>query len=185
MKAFKLLPLALLMLFVTSCSSVKVTADYDKAVDFQQYKTYAFFKEGIDQAKVNDLDKKRILNAIDANLATKGFSKTDKNPDFVINIFTKAQEQVNVTTNSHFYSPYGYYGWGWGPYWGPNNTTVTTSIEGTLYIDILDTNKKALIWQGIGTGYLDKAPNPEKKEQRINDFIEKILAKFPPVIEKK
>lgn len=185
MKAIKLLPLALLMLFVTSCSSVRVTADYDRAVDFNQYKTYAFFKEGIDQAQVNDLDKKRILTAIDNNLTAKGFTKTDKNPDFVINIFTKAQQQVNVTTNNNFYSPYGYYGRGWGSYWGPNSTTVTTSIEGTLYIDILDTNKKALIWQGVGSGYLDKSPKPEKKEERINDFIEKVLAKFPPTLDKK
>ena len=73
----------------------------------------------------------------------------------------------------------------WGPYWGPNNTTVSTSIEGTLYIDVLDTKKKALIWQGIGTGYLDNAPTPEKKEERIHEFIEKILTKFPPTLEKK
>lgn len=185
MKAIKLLPLALLMLFIASCSSVKVTADYDKAVDFEQYKTYAFFKEGIDQATINDLDKKRILTAIDNNLTAKGFTKASSNPDFVINIFTKASKQVNVTTHNNFYSPYGYYGWGWGPYWGPNNTTVSTSIEGTLYIDVLDTKKKALIWQGIGTGYLDNAPTPEKKEERIHEFIEKILTKFPPTLEKK
>lgn len=183
MKKLALLPLLALILFSTACSSVKVTADYDKSANFTQYKTYAFFKDGIDKVQLNDLDKKRILTAIDNELTAKGFVKTDNNPQLLINIFTKAQEQVNITNNTSYpYGPWGYYGWGYAPYWGTNSTSVTTSLEGKLYIDLIDTNKKALIWQGIGTGYLDKAPSPEKKEERIQEFITKILEKFPPQI---
>ena len=49
MKIIKLLPLALLFL-VASCSSVRVTTDYDTKADFSEYKTFAFYKKGIDKA---------------------------------------------------------------------------------------------------------------------------------------
>lgn len=179
MKTLKLLPVAFIMLFVTACSSIQVTSDYDKDVNFNNLKTYAFFKEGIDHVELNDIDKKRILNAIDQTLAEKGLQKTDANPDFLINIFTKAQKRVDITNNNNFYSPWGYYGW--GPYWGPSYTTVTTSTEGTLYIDVLDTKKKALVWQGIGSGVLGKNYNTEKKEAKVKEFAQKILENFPPV----
>ena len=48
----------------------------------------------------------------------------------------------------------------------------------TLYIDLIDAYKKELVWQGIGTGYLTKSMN--KKEERIKEFVSKIMEKYPP-----
>ena len=84
----KFLPIALIAMVITSCSSVRVAADYDRQVDFNQYKTFAFFKSGIDKAEISDLDKKRILRAIEAELLAKGYTKSE-NPDVLISIFTK------------------------------------------------------------------------------------------------
>ena len=55
---------------------------------------------------------------------------------------------------------------------------ASTSTEGILFIDIINAEKKELIWQGQGTGYLSK--NMEKKEERINEFVKKILERYPP-----
>lgn len=183
-KVFKFSILAAVAIFTASCSSVSVSADYDKNINFTSYKTYAFFKEGIDNVQLNELDTKRILNAIDQEMTAKGFTKADKNPQILVNIFTKSQQQVNVTSNNdYFYSRWGYYGWGYAPYAGPS-TTVSTSIEGKLYIDFIDTAKKALIWQGVGTGYINNNNTPEKKEAKIQDFVQKILSKYPPELKK-
>ena len=177
MKTTKLLPL-LLLFIVASCSSVSVNSDYDKNVDFSSYKTYAFFKAGIDKVEISDLDKRRILHAIDEQMAAKGFTKSE-NPDLLINIFTKSREQVNV---NQFNAGWGYgWGFGWNPYMmGGSQTNVSTSTEGTLYIDIINAKTKELVWQGIGTGYL--TTNAEKKDERIAEFVAKILEKYPPVI---
>lgn len=178
----KFLPVILLLFVVSSCSSVKVASDYDKNANFNNYKTFAFFKTGIDKAEINDLDKRRILRAIEAELLAKGFTKSEQ-PDMLVSIFTNSREKVNVYTNG--YGPYGY-GWGWYPwYWGGygyGGSTVTTSTEGVLYIDLIDANKKELVWQGMGTGYLSQ--NMEKKEERIKEFVNKIMEKYPPGIEK-
>lgn len=178
MKTFNLLPL-LLLLIASSCASVSVNTDYDKRVDFTQFKTYAFYKTGIDKAEISDLDKKRILRSIDEVMAAKGFTKSD-NPDLLVNFFTKAREEVNV---NQFNAGWGYgWGWGWNPFfWGGYNTVYTTT-EGTLYIDLIDAKKKEMIWQGQGIGNLTK--DAEKKDEVIKEFVSSILAKYPPEIKK-
>ena len=176
MKALKFLIIALAFTMV-SCSSVRVNSDYDKNVNFSQYKTYAFHKSGVDKAEISDLDKKRILRAIDAQLTTKGFTKSET-PDLLVNIFTKERERVDVT---QYNAGWGYgWGYGWNPYFWGGRSYVTTSTEGTLYIDLIDAKNKELIWQGVGTGYLTQ--NRDKKDERINEFVAKIIAEFPPQV---
>ena len=172
---FKTLTLLLVFLVVQSCVSVRVASDYDKNANFDTYKSFAFFKGGIDKAEISDLDKRRILRAIESELLAKGFTKSE-NPDVLVNIFTKSREKVNVYNNGGW-GPWGY-GWGWSPwYWG-NYSHVSRSTEGTLYIDLIDASKKELVWQGQGTGYLTE--NVDKKDQRTKEFVSKILAQYPP-----
>lgn len=176
MKFFKITAVLLLLTVgFTSCNTVKVASDYDQKVDFNQYKSFAFFKPGIDKADISDLDKKRILRAIEAEMIAKGFTKSDE-PDLLVSIFTKTKENINIYQDRY----YGYgYGWGWYPwYWGAGPNTVSTTSEGTLYIDLIDSNDKELVWQGMGTAALAKEVN--KKQERINEIVEKILEKYPP-----
>jgi hypothetical protein len=173
MKTLKLLSI-LFIATLASCSSVRVNADYDKKANFENYKSYAYLKSGIDKAEISDLDKKRILYAIDDVMATKGFTKSE-NPDILVSIFTKERERVDVYNNAGF--GWGW-GWGWNPWWGMNYTSVSTTPEGTLFIDIIDAKTKELIWQGEGSGYLTR--NVDKKDERIREFVAKILAQYPP-----
>ena len=173
MKNFILFPFFFLLL--SACSSVSVNSDYDKKVDFSPYKTFAFHKTAIDKVEISDLDKKRILHAIDEVMTSKGFTKSD-NSDLLIAFFTKEREQVNV---NQYNVGWGYgWGFGWNPYLWGGNTTVTRYPEGTLYIDIIDAKKKELIWQGEGEGILTKDTN--KKDEVIKEFVTKILAQYPP-----
>lgn len=174
MKTLKSISL-LLFFFITSCSSIRVNQDYDKAVDFGNYNTYAYHKSGIDKVEISDLDKKRILRSIDDVMSSKGFTKSE-NPDLLINFFTKEREQVNV---NQFNMGWGYgWGLGWNPYMWGGNTTVTRHSEGTLTIDVIDAKKKELIWQGEGEGVLTK--NTDRKDENIKEFVTKILAQYPP-----
>lgn len=176
-KILTIATMALLLVVVASCSSVKVAADYDKNANFDQYKTFAFYKTGIDKAEISDLDKRRILRAIESELMAKGFTKSE-NPDLLVSIFTKSRDKINVYNNAYGYGPYGY-GWGWSPYyWNPGYNSVSTSTEGTLYVDLIDAKKKELVWQGMGVGYL--ADRMDKKEARIKEFVAKIMEKYPP-----
>jgi len=178
MKALKTITALLLFVVISSCSSVKVASDYDTKADFNQYKTFAFFKSGIDKAEISDLDKRRILRAIESELMSRGFTKSEK-PDMLVSIFTKSNQRVDIYNNA-----WGAGAWGWGGFgpgwgWGWNQQpTATTRTEGVLYVDLIDANKKELVWQGMGTGYLTQ--KREKKEERIKEFVNKIMEKYPP-----
>ena len=190
MNKLKLLTLPLvLVLMLSSCSSIQVLSDYDKEVNFNTYKSFAFYKTGIDKAMISDLDKKRILKAIEAEMSTRGFVKSE-NPDVLVSIFTKESEQVDVYNNNF---GWGGYGWGWGGFgpgawgggfgpgwgWGGGNA-VSTRTQGSLYIDLIDAKKKELVWQGKGVGTLANTKNIEKKEARIKEFVAEILEQYPP-----
>jgi hypothetical protein len=185
MKKIKIVVVPVLfILFLTSCASVNVLSDYDRQTDFTAYKSYAFYKTGIDRAQISDLDKKRILRAIETEMDSLGFVKSEE-PDLLVSIFTNERVEVDV------YGPAWGYGWGWGwgwpgyynPYfWGPGyyGNNVSTRTEGSLYIDLIDAEKKELVWQGRGVGTLNNTKNIEKKEKRIREFVSQIMRQFPP-----
>ena len=187
MKKFKLLIIPIIALvLLSSCNSVRVLSDYDQKANFSEYKSYAFYKTGIDRVQISDLDKKRILRAIETEMTSRGFVKSET-PDILINIFTKEQERVDIYNNNFGWGGMG--GWGWGGYggWGPGygwgwggGSMVSTSTEGSLYIDLVDTKSKQLVWQGKGEGTLANTKNIKKKEQRIKEFVSQIMKQYPP-----
>lgn len=185
MKKLKLFLFPVLaLIFLSSCTSVRVLSDYDQKANFSEYKSYAFYKTGIDKAQISDLDKKRILRAVETEMTARGFVKSDT-PDILISIFTKEQERVDIYNNNFGWGGFG--GWGWGGFggwgmgglgWGGN--MVSTSTEGSLYIDLIDTKTKQLVWQGKGEGTLANTKNIQKKEQRIQLFVSQIMEQYPP-----
>ncbi|WP_291059126.1 DUF4136 domain-containing protein, partial [Empedobacter sp. UBA1863] len=100
MKIIHFIFIILLSLFVTSCGTVQVSTDYDRSSNFASYKTYTFHQKGLDKLKVNDLDKNRLIKAIDAQMATKGFTKVSSDADLVINLLTSSKEQISVNNNN-------------------------------------------------------------------------------------
>ncbi|MCB0374297.1 MAG: DUF4136 domain-containing protein [Sinomicrobium sp.] len=165
MKTIKFMALLMLAVFAVSCTSVKVVSDFDRQADFTKYKTYAFFKPGIDKAEISDLDKKRILRAIEDEMTAKGFVKSET-PDMLISIVTKEKERIDAWNSGN---PWMY---------GPGYNNVSTRTEGILYIDIIDAERKELVWQGKGSGTITE--NMDKKEERIRKFVQQILGEYPP-----
>ena len=166
-------------LILSSCSSIKVFSDYDRNIDFSNYETFAYFKPEIDKVDISDLDKRRILKALDSEMNLKGLSKSET-PDLLIGFTTKAKEQIYVNTGNNFG-----WGWGWGfnPwFWGNGGyNSVSTRTEGTLYVNIIDAATKQLIWQGKGRGGINEFM--KNRDERISLFIHEIVENYPPLAE--
>jgi hypothetical protein len=174
-----LILLSFCLIFI-SCSSVRVFSDYDTAIDFKDYTTYAFFKPGIDEVEISDLDKKRILKAIEVELDEKQLTKSET-PDLLINLAVKSSNDVYINQNNGFGYGYGFRFWnGWGL---PNNNiaTVSSQTNGMLFIDLIDTKTKQLVWQGKGKGYISEYS--KKRDERIQYFVTEILKNYPPIKE--
>ena len=93
MKTIKLFVM-LLAILVTSCASVRVTSDYDTQADFNTYKTFAFYKTGIDKAEISDLDKKRILRAIETQMISKEFNDKKELMYHSSNVYQKRNPHI-------------------------------------------------------------------------------------------
>src|SRR5699024_1557208 len=111
-----------------------------------------------------------------------------KEPDLLVSIFTKTAQNVNVHENyygwrfGHFYDPWY---WGW-PYGGAyNRNSVSSNVEGTLYIDLIDGKENTLVWQGLGTADLKSQKGVDERTERINEIVKEILDHFPPGHHKK
>jgi hypothetical protein len=163
-----------LLLALGACSSIKVTHDFDSTADFSKYKTYAF----TDDAKnfpIQELDRSRILNAIDKEMTAKGFTKSE-NPDVLIDLQVKLEQRQTATATNT--GGYGRYRYGWGG--GTTYVNVENYVDGTLFVNMVDKSSEKLVWQGRGTKTLEEHPTPEKKEQNINYAIQQIFTKYPP-----
>lgn len=171
-----LILLSICLTFI-SCSSVRVFSDYDTSVNFKDYTTYAFFKPGIDEVEISDLDKKRILKAIEFELDVKQLTKSET-PDLLINLAVKSSNDVYINQSNGFGYGYGFGFWnGWG--WPNNNiATVSSQTNGMLFIDLIDTKTKQLVWQGKGKGYINEYS--KKRDERIQYFVTEILKNYPP-----
>ena len=178
-----------------SCSGIKVTADYDKSVDFSRYKTFEYYGWAQESDKLlNDLDKKRIEDAFANEFYKRGLSYVESGGDMVVTLFIvieqKTQQTAHTTHMGGGYGGYygGYYGYGPGYGWGPSYSTTTVSTYdyavGTLVCDVFDKSKEQLIWEGIGSKTIDE--NPQTRDKNIPRSVAKIMTHYPvkPVEEK-
>ena len=102
----------LLFGMLLSCNSILVFTDHDSSIDFSKYKTYAYFKPGIDKVKISDLDKRRILKAIDIQMYDKSLMKSDI-PDLLVSLNTSAKDKIYINNiNSGFGVGVGTHGFG-------------------------------------------------------------------------
>ncbi len=159
------------------CSGISYNHDFDPAVDFTKYKTYTWMEvaePGQQRPRgMSELVEKRIVAAIDENLASKGYTKQATGPtDFVVHFVVTTQEKVDFNT---YYSGWGYYGW-----YGSSQVVADQYTEGTLVIDVFDSGTKGLAWRGTATGTIDPGATAEQRNLRIQDAVAGIFQRFPP-----
>jgi len=159
-------------ILLVRCSTISVMQDYDPEYDFSKLKTFGFLPipedAGIDQINAN-----RFGDAIKKEMTAKGYTVSE-NADFGVAILFGKQTKTNITSYGYGYGPY------WGRYGGASNIDVSQYDEGTLVIDVIDMNKKELVWRGTGTGALTPNATVEERTANINNAVAQILAQFPP-----
>lgn len=172
---------------ISGCSTINVTQDYDKDVNFSGYKTYQWLPaadqvepKAIDLQAKNRLLSDRIEKAMVRVLQQQGYqlaTGATASNDFYVTYhigMTIKQDSRPVQTTVGF-SNFGYFG-GFAFY--PGHETYQYQ-EGQLAIDILDQDKK-LVWRGVSSRAVEGDLKPEKITELVNQAVEKILAQFPP-----
>ena len=159
-------------ILLVRCSTISVMQDYDPEYDFSKLKTFGFLPIPED-AGIDQLNANRFGDAIKNELTTKGYTVSE-NADFGVALLFGKQTKTNITSYGYGYGPY------WGRYGGTTNIDVSQYDEGTLVIDVIDMNKKELVWRGTGKGAIDPNATVEERTANINNAVAQILAQFPP-----
>lgn len=165
----------ILLMLALGALAQKVNVDWDRSVDFQNYRTYAW---GNNTHAKNPLMDQRIIEGIESRLAERGLQKVSvrDNPDLVVRYHAAADTQTRISAiDTGMYGPGWRYGWGGI---GPATAYVDTIPVGNLIVDIGDVNDKRYIWRGTASGTI--SDNPEKNEKNIYKALTKMFEKFPP-----
>lgn len=155
--------------------------------DFSKYKTYKWVQiNGTD--KINQLAEQQLKQAVDAQLATKGLTRTEgDNADLFLAYQASVGQEKQFTS---FNSDWGYGpGWGRGWYGGGMGSSMTTGETSTIYIgqvglDFYDSSDKKLVWRGTASKTLDTKAKPEKQKKNLDKAVKKLLKNFPPPVKK-
>ena len=174
LQRFALVLMGIMLLFAGRLSAQDVKTDYDHNADFTKYKTYSW--EHVQTKDPLFID--RIKSAVNAALASKGWTQVDSGGDVSIIAIQTTQEQQTLNT---FYDGFGG-GWGWrrfgGGGFGEATTTTDTYKVGTLVVDLYDTKTKQLLFRGTSSDTLSN--NSSKNTENLDKGVKKMFKKFPP-----
>jgi Domain of unknown function (DUF4136) len=180
MKSVLTITAAMFLTSVICCTVVqaqKTSAAHDESVDFSNYKTFAFDKEGARNPFVNTL----IVEAVQRELTSRGLTKVSNDPDLRV-VYLAATDPNLRVANVPFYHVVnpaysGMVGSAAMQMWD-----VTT---GTLVIDLWDRKSDRVVFRGTVTDVLQRAPSADLRADAkivtkpINKGIEKIFKKYP------
>ena len=183
MKKSTLFSLITLFLFTwVSAFGQDVRYNFDKDADFSKFKTYKWV-DLKDATKLNDILDRNVKDTIDAELATKGLTKTD---DDKADLYVGYQAAVGQEKQFSSYSTDWGYGGGWarGGWYG-TSSGMTTGQTSTIYVgqlafDMYDSANHSLVWRGLASKTLDAKAKPDKQQKNLAKAVKKMLKNYPP-----
>jgi hypothetical protein len=174
---------SMLLLWCAATAAQDVKYNFLRGTDFSKYRTYKWVRVPNVQYPNQILDS-QIMEAIDAQLALKGLTKAEENPD----LYVAYQAAVNQEKEWNSYSTGGdMWGWGrwggWGGYGGGMSTTTTTSQTihiGTINLDLYDVASKQQVWRGEASKTLGSGKDPNKVKKNLDKAMAKMMKNYPP-----
>ncbi len=171
-------------LIVACQTTLDTRVDYDRTHDFSNYKSFAWMDVDPVQnargetAQVSALNRQRIVEAIETELESHGFARTQRaDADFVVTYTVGTREQLEATAWPYEYRPYWRYGYGWPMYHGQSRVRSVT--EGRLTIDIFDGKTNKPVWSGVAEKQITEAVLRDAASE-IPAAVSAVLAQFPP-----
>lgn len=163
---------ASLTLLGTIAFAQSVTYDFDKTANFSKFRTYAWVRG---TNLTDELNHKRIVSAIDSELAAKGLSKADNGqaPDVLVAYHATFDKDLQINGFST--------GWGGYRFGGSRSGSARAEeiLVGTLIVDMMDANTKTIVWRAAATKDIDVKASFEKREKNIVKTAAKLFKNYP------
>lgn len=166
----------------SACSGISVNQDFNPAVNFSSLQTWDWMEmEPGATGTANSLADQRVRTAVEAGLQEKGLRKVESGaPDFRVAYQIVTEDRVTYETVHDHWGR----GWGYRGIYGAGTTSSRTYAReytmGTLLIGFFDVDSHELVWVGSAEARVDQTRDPEQREKRIREAVDKILTQFPP-----
>ncbi|MCB1194700.1 DUF4136 domain-containing protein [bacterium] len=168
------------------CAALTVTSDFDPAVDFNRFATFAWdtsapAKSGNPYID-NELFAGRIHRIVYKELVEHGMRYDENNPDLRIAYEASAEERVDVTSVYEYGPPYIY-----RPRAYPRryfDLDEATRIEETYYNELTlilqfsDASDNHLVWQGVAHGQYDLRASSSEHDRILTEAVKSMIKDF-------
>ena len=150
----------------------RVRVDFDHACDFGRFQTYSWSGPP-DAPFLNQLMQGRVVGFVEEALAARRMKHVSKGGDLLVACRMDTREQETFTTFTNG-------GFGWDAGWGSSisTTTTDTTVVGTLTVDLVDSRRNHLVFQGVSTSLVSSRPH--RNTRRYARAVNKIFEKYPP-----
>ena len=156
------------VILVPGAFAQKITTEFDTAVDFSKFKTFAIRDGQLrspSPALNSELTKKHLDAEIERALTARGLTKATGPSD--LNVFYTMGSLRRLETETY---PAGWRGLG-------TRVARVPNTEGNLVIDLRDPTTRSLVWRGIAT---EEERSPARLAEKLDDMVKKAIAKYPP-----
>ena len=173
------LAVAGLAVMLAACASKpQIRTQSAPALDVQKYQSFGFVEHpDTDKAGYTTLTTRYLKDAVAREMLARGYS-TSEQPDLLINFTVDSKDKVEGSSWPDIGVGWGRRsrGWGWGGTYGGRD--IRTVTEGSLTIDVVDQQQKALVWSGTAKGRVNsKAEN--NPQPAIDEAVAAIFLKYP------
>ncbi len=148
----RVLGCAVIALILTSCTTLRVGSDYDRAASFAYYHTFAWMAL---HTRVNESPNLRVVQ--------------------------RAHERTDLYAYPAPYAgPWVRAGaeWWGAPYWG-SEVNVHSYRQGTISVDVFDGHTHRPVWHGWARKELTR-DDREHSASSIREAVDSVPARFPP-----
>lgn len=179
--------IVLVLTSAIACLANEAKNDFDPAVDFSRYRSFAFVA-GIDAGHTGLLDnptvRERLRNFIAGALESRGLREVprDEKFDLAIRYWAAKQDKSALKTVTKPALDGGYWG-GYPGYWYGAWATfyheyvVENFTDGTLLIDLIDPRTRELVWR---TYLWERIEKPGEAYGEAKEHLYDAFAVFPP-----
>jgi hypothetical protein len=189
-RSLQLTYVTLLVTLIACSGSLRTFSDYNKTVDLNQYKTYAWLppqsSDNMTIEQIQGMYSKLIIYVSGENFTKKGMVLDEKNPDVLFRFAMGAEPQVKYSQGPvlsvgvgvaapGYYGGAGYYGGVAVPIAG-GGVTETSQEMATIYIQMFETKSGGLLWTGGADKVVDNSADTEKN---MKIALNAIYAKLP------
>ncbi len=175
---------ALLVLAACTTAGPEIRTDYDAATDFSQFSTFAFMDraERGETRTYDTIGDRRVMSSVQRELEARGYRKVDSDPDLLVNFAMATEDVQDVRSVPSSIVPPPWYGWRGGYYYPwptyAYETYVDSYQRGTLYIDLVDAERRQLVWEGRAVGRVTRATR-EDPAGALDAAVVEIFAQYP------